>query len=210
MLLQKYFIPHITDIPGNILDLRKKFPGFHFKNGMHKGVAGAWCLSSLEKIDNAYGDPIPSKQHKDATYFPPKDIPQDIQKFLDSRKKKLTKPIKVDLVSGVSLMIHPATAEPRKVIFSLVDEIEESTNNVSPYAKLAFELFDQLDKGELKNNDKRVMQLLWMAIDKSYDGLSIDLVNWLGIFTFEDIETVFYAAIGINPEEIKKNEVTSS
>jgi hypothetical protein len=207
MMMHKYFITDYRDIPGNITTLRKLFPGFHFKNGQYKATEGTWALSSLEKIDNAYGEPVASKSIKGAIFFPPRDLPEDKQKFLNEQKKKVSKTIKVELVSGVVLELYPATAEPRKVAFSAFDDIEEEGKLVSPYAILAFSLFEKLDKGELKNNDKEVMKLIVMGLEKSYN-INLDVFNWLDVFATDDIENIFYACLGIDPEEVKKKVVT--
>jgi hypothetical protein len=51
------------------------------------------------------------------------------------------------------------------------------------------------------------MKLIVMGLEKSYN-INLDVFNWLDVFATDDIENIFYACLGIDPEEVKKKVVT--
>lgn len=206
-MLYKFFTTKYTTLPNDLPKLREEFGKFFYKEGQYDGKQGIWCLSSLDKIPDAYATPKKSKKHQDTLFFSPKELPSDIQAFLDANVVKSNNKIKVELASGYNIYLIPATAEPRNVAFGLFGTEEEPS--ASEYALLAFELFNEMDKKSLKTDDVRVSHLITLGLSKSYS-LPLDVLNWTKIFTTEDVESIFLACVGVDMASLEKKEEISS
>lgn len=206
LIKYKYFTQNYSNILENINTLRKKFPGCEYKNGKYNGKYGTYIISSGDKGINEFDKPVKSKMEKDLLFFPPLAPISDKQKFLDSFE--LSKSVlkgNVELASGVTIKIIPATAEPRKIALSLFEDPEEEVGFVSPYGKMAYEIDEKLA------NEKEVslldgLKLFVLALEKSYS-IPLDLFNWMELVSTEDIENLTYSCLGYTlTEEDKKKE----
>jgi hypothetical protein len=203
----KYFTTvYGSDVVSNIKKLNKDYPGFHFKSGMHKDKKGIYAIKDLDIKE--YGEGRKSATFKDSIFFPPKETPSDTQKFISEISDSLkTDKIKVTLTSGFDIAIVPATAEPRKIYLSLIGDGEDSGEQLSEYGKLAYEVYDELAKGDIKI-DQKVMRLITLGINRSYKN-GIDLFNWLGVIGTDDIADILYATLGIDEKLLKKDSLSS-
>lgn len=208
MLKYKWFTNKWENIPENIVELRKRFPGCHFRNGKKDGLYGIYILSDPDSGQNDYGEPTPSKMIKGATFWPPKSV--DNKQELLNEKRKSTNSMKslFNTESGIELGIIPATEEPRKVALSLFDEPEVASDFTTDYGKLAYDIDYKLV------NDQPVtgleaLKLVVLAIERSYD-IPLDLFNWLDVISEQDIEPLTYVCLGyeLNEEDKKKEENT--
>lgn len=198
----KFFTTKYTTLPNDLVKLREDFGKLHFKEGSYDGKQGIFCLSSLEKIENSYDKPIKSSQFLDTLFFPPKELITDKQKFLDEGLTSKNK-IKVICQTGINIYIYPATEEPRKVIFNLFDSASEINTPTTKYAKLAYELFPEIESGTIFANDKRIAELISLGLIKTYN-YPLDLINWLDVFSVADVEKLLFATLGVDSSLLKK------
>jgi len=200
------------DVTSQIDMLRRKFntktKQYYFKDGQYKGKPCVYVLNDL--TNKVYAEPIESKQFKGSLFFAPvDDISLDTVEIQpDKREWK----IRVDLVAGVPIWIIPATLEPKKIVFDF-DEASGAKEEESPYSlatdygTLAYSIFEDIEKKkDIGLSDPRVKKLIMLALQKSYN-IPIDVINWAGIVSAQDIDPLLMAAMGINPELLaKKND----
>lgn len=197
------------DAASQIDMLRKKFntktKQYYFKDGQYKGKQCIFVLNDL--TTKVYSDPIDSKQFKGSLFFPPQN---DITlSDVEINKEKREWKVKVDLVSGVTMYIIPASLEPKKIVFDFdedtgVKEEESPYSLATEYGSLAYVLFDDLvAKKSVQLSDPRIKKLILLGLQKSYN-IPIDVINWAGIVSEQDIDPLFAACLGINPELVEK------
>jgi hypothetical protein len=208
--MYKYVYYSDLDASTSIQTLRKKFntqhKNYYFKDGLYKNKQCIFVLNDL--TTKVYSDPIESKQYRGSLFFPPLD-PIKVEDFEVNPDKKEWK-IKVDLVSGTTIYVIPATLEPKKIVFDF-DDTETQTEDspyslATEYGTLAYSLFeDSQNKKELVLKDPRIKKLIMLGLQKSY-AMPIDLINWLGLISEQDIDPLFAACMGYSPELLKKKE----
>ena len=210
----KYFISGF-DSQNDILTLRKIFPKHSFKNGMHKNTKGVYALVNTKTKE--YGDKKPSimkklltskgivKESTEIIFWPP-SVDRDSFDYSAYQKTSFLGYIPVTLDNGKVVNIIPAAGEPKELIFGGDYEEERIPmaslySKASEYGSLAYELAyleDELkDKGGLLVNDKRVLKLVELAMINSYS-LPHDMLNWLSLVSFKDINSIYQAAMGAN------------
>jgi hypothetical protein len=188
--------------------LRRKFntktKQYYFKDGSYKGKSCIYVLNDL--TTKQYAEPLDSKQFKGSLFFPPLESIslEDVEIQKDKREWK----IKVDVVSGVTLWIIPATLEPKKIVFDFDDtgakEEDSPYSLATEYGTLAYSIFDDIEhKKEVTLSDPRVKKLIMLALQKSYN-IPIDIINWAGIVSVQDVDPLLSAAMGISPELLEK------
>lgn len=208
--MYKYFYKCELSVVNDTEVLKKKFntatKKYFFKNGQYKGDSGVFVLNDL--TTRVYSDPRPSKQYKDCVFFPPEnDIRlDDFEIHPDKKEWK----IPVDTVTGVKLWIIPATLEPKKIVFDFdetpTQEEESPFSLATDYGCLAYAIFDDIrSKKPVHLDDVRVKKLIMMALQKSYN-LPIDVFNWAGVVSAQDLDPLLSAALGINTELLAKKE----
>lgn len=196
------------DASSQVQFLRKKFNTPHkeyfFKDGLYKGKQCVYVLNDL--TTKVYADPVDSKQHKDCLFFAPLEAlkldDHEIQK--DKREWK----VQVSTVGGNDLFIIPASLEPKKIVFDFDDtpakEEESPYSLATDYGALAYAIFDEIEnKKQVLLSDPRVKKLIMLALQKSYN-LPIDVWNWAGVVSAQDMDGLLSAAMGIDPKLLEK------
>lgn len=190
-------------IEDNILKLRKDFPNMQFIPGINKDIKGIWCLK--DTTTREYGEKV-ELENGDVLSLPTEE---NIQKIIDDLKKyesNQTIRIPIELVSGTTVSIFPASAIPKKAILSLrtkvVQEEELPYNTKHEYGKIAYKLYLRSQKNEdLKSSDPDLGLLIKLAFENSYN-LPIEVIDSLGIVSIQDYDKLFAASMGYDWEAL--------
>lgn len=183
-----------------LISLREKYPSCLFKMGMHKDKVTLFVLGDL--TTRQYGEP--RKLKDGSTFYPPLNdfdlAPYEVAKELRQFK------IQVKLTSGKSLWVKPATLEPQ--VYSLFDDEEaNSFSQATEYGKLAYSLFDDIQKDkDISLVDPRIRKFIKLLIATSYN-LPVIIIDSLNIISASDLLNLVSAGLGIDEAvlEVKKN-----
>lgn len=209
----KFWIKGIDceDVAG-LLRLRKHFPStserpYFYLKGRYKGDQGTYVLTDLKahNYSEVTKSSVQSRAFGTDVYFwapscDPKEF--DIDSWFKPRDP--IPAIPVELNSGVTVKINPAAGEPKQMLFGEPYEEEKLPyasiySKATEYGKLAYKLIykeDELkDEGGLKTNDPELFKLIEMAFEHSYS-FPKDILNWLRIVNFDDINALYQAAMG--------------
>lgn len=196
------------DAASQVQFLRKRFntpyKEYYFKDGQYKGKQCIYILNDL--TTKVYTDQVESKQFKDCLFFAPLDplVIEDYELQKDKREWK----IQVSTVGGNDLWIIPASLEPKKIVFDFDDtpakEEDSPYSLATDYGALAYAIFDDIEqKKSIILSDPRVKKLIMLALQKSYK-LPIDIWNWAGVVSAQDMDSLLSAAMGIDQKLIEK------
>lgn len=205
--MYKFFIP-AKDSVLDIRWLRSHFTEHVFISGIHKSTKGVYVLSNAEDKINAV--PVPSCDVEDALFF------NDGEDDIDWNKKENVIDLKyvVELTNGKTIMIVPATAQPKQIAFGafgtkpVKEDIEFAAkyNNGMEYGKAAYDLIYKLnEQDDLTINDPLVMKLITLGLKFSYPTVPLDVINSHFKFSDVDITALFYACMGGAYDELKKD-----
>lgn len=209
--MYKYFIKNKDNI-ADIGELRQKFPNCYFINGKFKGDSGVYAVNDMGHKNKEYGDHYPSADFEDVEFWEPTEENKaklKIEDFFVQSENKFS----VQFTSGQKVEIIPATAQPRKVLlgrslnYSAKHEyvIQNFYNTTLEYGKLAFELVDSWnnDPDKLLLSDPKVVDLINMAMRYSFT-CGIDVINCILEVSEDDLQFIFFAALGGTPDELQK------
>lgn len=192
-----------SDPVDKILELRNEFPGCHFAKGMHKNSRGIFAFDDL--VNKSYGESFTTPNGD--TFWGPADSNAAIDE-LQNYKTQYTERIPVKLSTGVTLEIFPASAIPKKVLFSKrsVEKEDEDApyNKKDKYGQMAYDLFFDARAGkELTYKDKRFTDFIGNILTRSYK-LPIEIWDSLEIISEGDLDALFAAGLGYDFEHLKK------
>ena len=205
--MHKYFSTRFGPDPIIRLDdLRKEFPGFSYKSGMRKGVKGIWIISDIEYKDS-YGEPWECDNHD--WYYPPNA--EGIQNILNNLQQYQTdfpERTAIKLACGLSLNIYPASAIPRKALFSKRIQDDDVFNRKHEYGAAAYDLYFRAIKDpNILINDPQFVGFIKLALKYSYNILP-ELWDALEILTYSDYDKLFAAAVGVPVDEVEKKSAS--
>lgn len=201
-----------TDAVAAIDKLRLAFPRCHFAAGICKDVRGIYAFADREvreygeKWELPNGDLFWAASAATLT-----SIRANLPKYQSAHADRIA----VKLVCGETLQIFPASAIPKKVLFTRKAEENPAPFNVTvPYGRLAYALFDRTQKDDkIMLDDKQMMQLVMCALSYSYD-LPEPLWDALELVSYGDFDRIFAAAMGMDweylQEEVGKSNAASA
>jgi hypothetical protein len=205
----KFHTPRFGSDPvDKILELRQEFPGCHFSKGMHKNARGIFCFNDL--VNKVYGESFTTPNGD--TFWGPADVDGAIAE-LENYKTDYIERIPVKLCTGITLEIFPASAIPKKVLFSkrVIEENDEAPyNKKDSYGQMAYDLFFDARAGkELSYKDKKFSDFISKILTRSYK-LPIEIWDSLEIIGESDLDPLFAAGLGYDFEHLKKTCHNSS
>lgn len=217
--MYKYIETELINIPKGFSEvgqksdleaLRKKYPGMKYLVGKNKDKTVVFVLKDITTKE--YAEPIESEEYPGVAFYAPKEIPNDIQKFLDENKVNADideRKVQVTLPNGIKLVIIPATLEPKKVLLSMTKPVSIKGDNffgTSQYGMLAYKIYNEVkEKGGIEVSSDDCVKLISLALRKSYN-IPIDVWNWLEIVGSESLDPLLSAACGVGEEVVlKKN-----
>jgi hypothetical protein len=200
-----------TDAISKIKELRSNFPGCSFAVGMWKGSKGIFCFSSDTR---EYGEHW-TLGNTDEFWSPNKDNIEFIRKNLSNYHTEWQDRITIKLTCGKELQIFPASALPKKVMFTRKQPqaTDVPFDQTIDYGRLAYKMYDRSQSNEqIKLDDPMMLELVSMALHYSYT-FPEALWDALDLISFNDIDKIFAAAMGMDWEflqnEVKKSTVAS-
>jgi hypothetical protein len=198
MIHFKYFTTAYKDPINQIKELRKAFPNMYFFKGRYKDLEGVYCASSPDNKE--YGEVVELNNNTTQFFWGPKDIQTALNSLKEYQTGSLLK-IPVKALETTELLITPATAIPKKVVFG--NRKSTDTKEVK-YAQLAFEVFSKIEnKEQILLHDENIIELVKEALKASYK-LPIDVFDSLAIIDEEVLERIVLAALGIDDDTLKK------
>lgn len=211
--MYKYFTTRFgVNAIEKIKELRKEFPGCSYAAGVSKDKKGIFAFASTDIKD--YGDKW-ELENGDTFWAPTapriEEVRNNLGKYLSDWQDRI--PIK--LMCGKELSIFPASAIPKKIIFTRRKAPVSDTpfDQTIPYGSLAYQMYDRSQKNEsIKLDDPLMMELISMALSYSYT-LPAPMWDALDMVSYSDIDKLFAAALGMDWEflqtELKKSSVAS-
>lgn len=203
--MYKYFTKRFgIDPTESVSKLRLEFPRCSFSAGKYKGDSGIYVLYDRET--KIYGESY-VLENGDVFWNPSEENVETIKANLSSYKKPKNITIPVELHSGVTVDIFPASAIPRQVFLGRANVIDDSTsvyNKNNPYGVQAFELFEaSRNSEEILVDDPRILKLIRLGLMNSYT-LPIEVFDALSMISLGDLDNLFAACLGFNDEFLKK------
>jgi hypothetical protein len=211
--MYKYFTTRFgVNAIEKIKELRNEFPGCSYAAGICKDKKGIYAFASNEIKD--YGEKW-ELETGDIFWAPTAPRIEEIRNNLAKYITDWIDRIPVKLTCGKELTIFPASALPRKVLFSRKRIVKDDTpfDQSLPYGKLAYQMYDRSQNNEtIKLDDPQMMELISMALKLSYT-LPMPIWDVLDLVNQSDIDKLFAAALGMDWEflqtELKKSQVAS-
>lgn len=195
----KYFTTRFgtnPEINEQLLKLRQAFPGFYYSAGKRKDASGIYVIKDLKTKE--YAEPITIEGGD--LYWGPVAQPLTISKFKSNYQER----INVTLSCGLEIEIFPASCEPKKVLLSQrkLQVTEEVYNKSSEYGMLAFKLFEraQVPDAKISLSDPEYLDFVAKSLEISY---TLPSLFWDDVITTSDLDSIFSAAMGIDPKEMK-------
>lgn len=202
MINYKFFTKRFgTDAVEAIDQLRQAFPNCSFARGKYKSETGIYCFNNIKNRE--YGD---NWDLENGDVFWGVNDPVNARTTLDQYLSEYEDRIPVKLQNGIVIKIYPASAIPKKVLFSRrqVQQDDSPYAKTTEYGRMAYELYELTQKQEaLSFNDPKFVRFLKIAFEESYK-LPIEVVDSLELFSQADLDKVFAAAMGFDWEFLKK------
>lgn len=208
----KYFTTrfnHINLMSDDISPLKNEFPNFYFKNGMRKNEKGIYAIFDLDNL--TYDAPL-ELDNGDFFYPPTKENKEKLIKNLSNYKTDKEERINIKLISGSIIEIVPASAIPKQIYFGSRIKNKENDNNpfskATEYSKMAYKLYEISSQNKINEiNDEEFLKFIELALIESYK-IPTDLFNCLELVSYQDLQNIFYGAMGIVLTEEDKKKLT--